>query len=164
MLVPSLMLLAALQLGGAGSATPTDNSATTTARSMQGAHGPAAGSFELPTPQGPGSMHGLLRGPFGVPLFAVHAHVVPGGPLPGTGDLHGVLVLLVGPNPGPIAQVHGHWRFDPNGPDEFVAAFIVPGDPSTGAPPHQIGGMRGRFLEPNGPLPPAGHFRGVWHL
>jgi hypothetical protein len=74
-----------------------------------------------------------------------------------------VLVRLVGPNPGPVAQVHGLWKFGTQ-PDAgvFRLHVIAPGDPNHNIPPHLVGRIQGHFVDPNGPLPPGGGFHGMW--
>jgi hypothetical protein len=133
---------------------------------LSGPHGPAHGHFSLPSPAAPGALHGLLIGPFGTPLFAVHAHVTAGNAPAGfDGRVDGMLVRLVGPNPGPVAEVHGAWRLgaQPNA-GVFRVHVIVPGDPQNGIPPNLIGRIQGHFLDANGPPPPAGGFHGHWAL
>lgn len=162
MILQSLLITAALALGGAPGEIPESTNSGLNLLAPGNPHGPAGGSWELPTPAGPGAIHGLLRAPNGTPLFAIHGHISLGGPGPGTGVIHGVLVRLVGPNPGPVAQVHGPWLFDPNGPDRFAVKFVIPA--GGGNPPQLIGAMHGVWVDPFGPLPPAGAFQGVWHL
>jgi hypothetical protein len=163
MVILHVLLFALLQSPTGGVAVaPTTSSSP--AQMQTGVGGTSTGTWELPTAAGAGQMHGVLTAPDGTALFAVHAQVLPGGPLPGSGNLRGVLVRLVGPNPGPVAELVGHWRVDPNAPDQFVAKFIRPGDPAQSIPPQLIGGMHGRFVDPQGPLPPAGVFHALWHV
>lgn len=129
-----------------------------------GPNGPAHGHFTLPTAQGPGAMHGRLFGPGGMPLFEVHAHVSLGAAGSFDGRIDGVLVRLAGPNPGPIAQVHGPWDLATAQTGEFRLHVFIPGDPALGIPPDEIGRIQGRFLDPNGPLPPGGAFKAHWAL
>jgi len=162
----SHLLFAALALFAAAPTQSSIDESTLTSgpSAVSGPHGPAHGSFTLPTPSGPGALHGHLFSPGGVALFAVHAHVSLGGAGPFDGRIDGVLVRLVGPHPGPIAQVHGPWNIATSQPGDFRLHVIVPGDPTHGIPPNLIGRIEGHFMDPNGPLPPGGAFHAHWAL
>jgi hypothetical protein len=158
------IVLAALALF-VSSPSPTDAvGGPTQSAATSGLSGPAHGSFTLPTPAGPGDLRGRLFGPGGTALFEVRGHVTPSVSSPLEGRIDGVLFRLVGPNPGPIAEVHGPWRYSPSQPGDFRLHVIRPGNPSQGIPPELIGRIQGRFLEPNGPLPPGGAFHAHWAL
>jgi len=160
------LLVAALALFAASPAHTSNDtrSGTGSYSGVQGPHGPAHGHFKLPTALAPGAMHGRLFAPGGTPLFEVHAQVSLGGAGAFDGRIDGVLVRLVGPNPGPVAEVHGPWDLATAQAGDFRLHVIVPGDPQLGIPPDLIGRIQGRFFDPNGPLPPGGAFQAHWAL
>jgi hypothetical protein len=162
------LLVSVLALIAVPSQAPTQATPTSPGQpqSLLGPHGHAHGHFALPSSTAPGAVHGRLFGLGGTALFEVHAHVTAGNAPAGfDGRIDGVLVRLVGPNPGPVAQVHGLWKLgaQPNA-GAFRLKVIAPGDPQAGIPPHQVGRIDGHFVDPNGPPPPAGGFHGFWAL
>ena len=168
MLVSTSLLALALSLSAPSDAHLSPPSSDTGQEQAIPLHGGARGLWSLPGPLGPGRMRGLLRGPFGIPLFQVEAYVVPDGSPGPSGELHGVVKALHGPNQGPVAALRGRWQVGGQGPGghalhgAFAAVIVVPGDPSTGTPPTPIGNLVGGFVDPLGPLPPGGLFQGFW--
>ncbi|MEO6710705.1 MAG: hypothetical protein ABIP42_14080 [Planctomycetota bacterium] len=128
----------------------------------QAHHGQALGHWRLPDTAGPGMMVGRFFSQQGVALLEVHAQVL--APLPGetAGQLQGVVSTLVGPHPGPIGELRGHWIASTIEAGAFKAHIVRPAH--GGSPAQVIGALNGQFLDPQGPLPPGGQFHGHWLL
>jgi hypothetical protein len=114
----------------------------------------------MPNLSAPGHMHGEMRDPEGHPLFEVQALVMDGTPSQQSGALKGI-VRSIDPNPEPIGELRGHWRIGLGG-GRFSGAIVRPEGPN--GEPTVVGRIRGVFSDPNGPLPPAGTFHGVWYV
>jgi len=160
-LLGALVLAAALAPPAAAADTQS-STAPQSAATTASIGGKAQGLWNLPGPAGPGRLHGLLRGPFGIPLFEVEAVVLPkpGGPAGPSGSIDGVVRRLFGPNPGaPFAALKGTWAAGPGGKGKLSAVMLVPGSGG----PQPVGKLKGAFQDPSlGPLP--GKFLGKWHV
>lgn len=162
MLLRSTLVISALLVGGAVPFLASSRSPAAPAAAAEQVHGQTSGVWELPNLSAPGHVHGEMHDGDGHPLFEVQALVMNGSPSQQSGALKGV-VRSIDPNPGPIGELRGHWRIGLGG-GRFSGAIVRPESTSGAGDSRVVGRIRGVFSDPNGPLPPAGTFHGVWYV
>ena len=120
-------------------------------------HGPASGSWNLPSPNGAGHMRGLLQTRGGRDVFRVTAKVERDASGKPGGTLTGILEVVSGPNKGAKLRLEGHWTPTSRGEGKFKGKAV--GRKTSGGK-RAVVGISGKFHDTDPAA--AGRFKGRW--